>query len=150
MAGRPSFQATPEERKLVEALAGYGIGREAICLLVTRPKGKAQVQAPISPTTLRKHFRQELEVAEVKVTSKVAEALVQTALDRKHPRHVAAAIFFLKARAGWSERTIHQHEGHLDLDLTGATAEELAILEKFLKRKVADAHPSAANDERAA
>ena len=152
MAGRPSFEPTEEERKLVLALASYGIPQEAMVLLITRPKGKAQLPTPISQPTLRKHFRTELDTGEPSVIAKVADALVKTALDRKHPGHVVAARFFLKARAGWRETDRVTHDGALDLnfDFSGASDEELAVLEKFLKRKAGDAQPTAANDKHAA
>lgn len=151
MAGRPPFVATDEERKLVLALAAYGIPQEAMVLLIKRPRGKAGELKPISVPTLVKHFRTELDEGEPSVIAKVADSLVKTALDRTHPGHVVAARFFLKARAGWRETDRVTHDGAVDfnLDFSGATDEELAILEKFLKRKVSDAHPTAANDRAA-
>lgn len=150
---RRAFQPTEEERKLVLALASYGIPQEAMCLLIKRPVGKAGVLKPISGPTLRKHFRAELDEGEPSVIAKVADALVKTALDRKHPGHVVAARFFLKARAGWRETDRVTHDGAVEfnLDLSGATDEEIAVLERFLKRKVGDAGATVpANDTRAA
>lgn len=151
MAGRPPFEATEEERKLVMALAGYGIPQEAMVLLIKRPRGKGGELRPISIPTLVKHFRSELDEGEPSVIAKVADSLVKTALDRKHPGHVVAARFFLKARAGWRETDRVTHDGNVDFnfDFSGASDEELATLEKFLKRKVSDAHPAAANDRAA-
>lgn len=133
------------------ALASYGIPQEAMCLLITRPKGKAQKPTAISQPTLRKHFRHELDTGEPSLISRVADSLVKTALDRKHPGHVVAARFFLKARAGWRETDRVTHDGSVDFnfDFSGATDEELAVLEKFLKRKAGDAQPTAANDRAA-
>lgn len=152
MAGRPPFEPTAEERKLVLALASYGIPQPHMCLLVKRPKGKSGELKPISEPTLRKHFRAELDEGEPSVIAKVADSLVKTALDRKHPGHVVAARFFLKARAGWRETDRVTHDGAVDFnfDFAGATDEELAVLEKFLKRKAGDAAPTAANDFKAA
>jgi hypothetical protein len=149
---RPSFEATDEERQLVKALASYGIPQPAMVLLVKRPKGKAQLLAPISLPTLRKHFRAELDEGEPSMIAKVADALVKTALDRKHPGHVVAARFVLKARAGWRETDRMTHDGAIDfnLDFSGATDDELAVIEKFFKRKTEDAAPAAANDKHAA
>jgi hypothetical protein len=152
MAGRPPFEATDEERKLVLALASYGIPQPMMCLLITRPRGKAGTPTPISEPTLRKHFRTELDTGEPSLIAKVADSLVKTALDRKHPGHVVAARFFLKARAGWRETDRVTHDGAVDfnLDLSGATDEELVVLQKFLRRKVGDAAPAAANSNIAA
>ena len=151
MAGRKPFEPTADERKLVLALASYGIPQPAMCLLIKRPKGKAQELKPISEPTLRKHFRAELDEGEPSVIAKVADALVKTALDRKHPGHVVAARFFLKARAGWRETDRVTHDGSVDfnLDFSGATDDELAVLEKYLKRKAGDVTPTAANDRAA-
>jgi hypothetical protein len=145
--GRPSFEATKEERQLVMALASYGIPQEAMVLLVKRPKGKAGLLAPISLPTLRKHFRSELDEGEPSMIAKVADALVKTALDRKHPGHVVAARFVLKARGGWRETDRMTHDGEIgfNLDFSGATDEELAVIEKFFKRRTEDAAPAAAN-----
>lgn len=150
MAGRKPFEPTDEERKLVQALAGYGIRREEIVLLIERPAGKEGKLKPISLPTLRKHFKLELDKAEPTIIAKVADALVKTALDRKHPGHVVAARFFLKARAGWRETDRVQHEGTLDLNLEGATDEELEVIKKFLKRRAENGVPTAANDRAAA
>lgn len=152
MAGRPAFVPTEEERSLVKALASYGIPQPLMCLLVKRPKGKAKELRPISEPTLRKHFRAELDEGEPSLIAKVADSLVKTALDRTHPGHVVAARFFLKARAGWRETDRVTHDGAVDFnfDFSGATDAELAVLEKFLKRKAGDATPKAANDRDAA
>ena len=152
MAGRPPFQPTAEERQLVNALASYGIPQSAMVFLIKRPKGKDGELAPISIPTLTKHFRRELDEGEPAMIARVADALVKTALDRKHPGHVVAARFVLKARAGWRETDRVQHEGAVDFnfDFQGATDEELATIEKFLKRKAGDASPVAANSNLAA
>lgn len=149
---RPAFEPTDDERTLVRALASYGIRRVDICILVRRPKGKAQVLAPISEPTLKKYFKREMEEGEPSLIARVADALVKTALDRKHPGHVVAARFVLKARAGWRETDRVQHEGEVgfNLNLEGATPDELVVIEKFLKRKAGDAAPTPANDQRAA
>lgn len=94
--GRPKFEPTDEQRKTVMAMAGYGIPQEGIGLVIG-----------IDLKTLRKYFRAELDKGEVVATSKVAESLYKMATDG----NVAAAIFWMKARAGWSEK--------VNVDLTG-------------------------------
>jgi hypothetical protein len=145
MAGRPAFKPTETERETVQAMAAYGIPQDRMVLVIRRPRGRGRVLHPISENTLRKHFRDELDTGEVMANSKVAETLYKTAVDRKHRGHVAAAIFWLKSRAGWSERTIHTHEGQIDFDFSDATPEELVVLERLLKRKIEDGRPVAAN-----
>jgi hypothetical protein len=72
-------------------MAGFGISQEQI----------AQVVGIRSPKTLRKYFRQELSQAAVMVNLKVATRLYKEATQG----NVAAAIFWLKARGGWSENS---------------------------------------------
>ena len=53
------------------------------------------------PKTLRKYFHAELERGSVEATAKVAQSLFQIATAGKN---VAAAIFWMKARADWREK----------------------------------------------
>ncbi len=91
------FEPTEEQRRLVRALAGFGIAHDDIAK-----------QVGCEPKTLRKHFREELDRGSVEATAKVAQSLFQMATTGKN---VAAAIFWMKARAGWREKH--------DLELTG-------------------------------
>jgi hypothetical protein len=103
--GRPQFAPTAELRRLVETLAGYGIPQDDICRLVTDAYGKA-----LSHTTLRKHFRGELDTGAVKANAKVAESLFKQATGSGRSA-VTAAIFWLKTRAQWKETTVLEHAG---------------------------------------
>ena len=94
--GRPSFDPDAEQRKTVNAMAGYGIPQDDIARVIG-----------VDPKTLRKHFRNELDTGETIATAKVAESLYKQATGG----NVAAAIFWMKARAGWSERIINEHGG---------------------------------------
>jgi hypothetical protein len=93
--GRPEYVATPQARKMVEALAAYGIPQAHIAKVL-----------PVAIDTLRKHFAKELEVGSTKATAKVAEFLFQKASGARGNDHgaVTAAIFWMKARAGWKDR----------------------------------------------
>jgi hypothetical protein len=55
----------------------------------------------IDPKTLRKHFRVELDRGMTEANAKVAQSLFTMATQGKN---VAAAIFWMKARAGWRDR----------------------------------------------
>src|SRR4051794_35494640 len=82
--------ATEEQRRLVKAMAGYGVPHEGIAVMLE-----------IDPKTLRRHYRQELNRGSVEATAKGAQSLFQMAtLDK----NVAVAIFWMKARAGWREK----------------------------------------------
>ena len=90
------FEPTEEQRRLVRALAGFGIVHDDIAK-----------QVGCEPKTLRKHFREELDRGSVEATAKVAQSLFQMATTGKN---VAAAIFWMKARAGWREKSQVEHE----------------------------------------
>jgi hypothetical protein len=89
--GRPRYNPTDKDRATVKALAGYGI---------TQPK-IARVLG-IHDETLRDKFRDELDTAETEANAQVAQSLFQMATKGKN---VAAAIFWLKTRAGWRDVT---------------------------------------------
>ena len=72
----------------VRAMAGFGVPHEGIATLLD-----------IDPKTLRKYFRRELDRGSVEATAKVAQSLFTMATQDKN---VAAAIFWMKARAGWA------------------------------------------------
>ena len=84
------FEPTDEQRRTVKAMSGLGVPHEGIAVLLE-----------IDPKTLRKHFDAELERGSVEATAKVAQSLFQMATSGKN---VAAAIFWMKARAGWREK----------------------------------------------
>jgi hypothetical protein len=89
MPARP-FTPTEEQRRMVRAMAGYGVPHDDIALVVR-----------CSPPTLRKRFRQELDVATIEANARVAQILYQQATT---PGNLGATIFWLKARAGWREK----------------------------------------------
>jgi hypothetical protein len=60
------------------------------------------------PKTLRKHYRDELDLGATKATAKVAEFLFRKATT-EGPQCVTAAIFWMKTRGGWRE-TPQSHE----------------------------------------
>lgn len=95
--GRPRHEPTEAARKQVEALAGFGITEPEIGTLVG-----------ITPPTLRKWYRQELDIGHVKANSAVAQSLYKKALG-EGPSSVTAAIFWLKTRAGWKETQSVEH-----------------------------------------
>ena len=85
-----AFEASDDQRRTVRAMAGFGVPQEDIAAFLK-----------IDPKTLRKHFRDELDQGVVEANAKVAQSLFNMATKQNN---VAAAIFWLKARAGWSER----------------------------------------------
>jgi hypothetical protein len=86
----PLLEPTDEQRRLVRAMAGFGVPQEDIA-----------THLEIDAKTLRKHFRQELDRGTIDANVKVAQSLFNMATQGKN---VAAAIFWMKARAGWREK----------------------------------------------
>jgi hypothetical protein len=84
------FQPTDEQRRTVRAMAGYGMPHDDIATFLD-----------IDAKTLRKYFTRELELGSIEATTKVAQSLFRMATEGKN---VAAAIFWMKARAGWREK----------------------------------------------
>ena len=85
---------------MVEAMAGYGIPETEIARTLGE-KG-------IDPKTLRRHFRKELDTGATKANLAVAQSLFKLATSGQSP---AAAMFWLKCRAGWKETTQLEHTG---------------------------------------
>ena len=88
--GRPPFKPTAEKREQVITMSSNGVPHHQ--------------QAPLigcsSPKTLRKHFREELNIGKIQANAKVAGALYQSALNG----NVKAQTFWLKTVSGWQEK----------------------------------------------
>lgn len=114
---RPSFKPDEIQRKNVEALASYGVAQEDIAKVVG-----------VDEKTLRKHFRTELDTGTIKANARVAESLFIQAVGapaqfdkdgnkvrEAQERVPACGIFWMKTRAGWSEKVQHEHSGGLNV-----------------------------------
>jgi hypothetical protein len=93
---RPAHKPDPTVRRQVEAMAGYGV-----------PEAEIAGVVGVSPKTLRKHYRGELDHGHVKANAKVAENLYRKATGDGREA-VIAAIFWLKTRAGWKETSVQE------------------------------------------
>jgi len=87
--GRQSHEPSDKARADVQALAGFGVREDEIAMYIG-----------IDPKTLRKHYRAELDTGHIKANAAVARSLYKQATEG----NTAAAIFWMKARAGWRER----------------------------------------------
>lgn len=85
---RKQHVSTVETRKLARALASVGITYEDIASKIG-----------ISHETLVKHYKQELADGRIDANAQVAKGLFEQA----RAGNTAAAIFWLKTRAGWRE-----------------------------------------------
>ncbi len=85
-----TLEPTDEQRRMVRAMSGFGVPHNDIATLLD-----------VDPKTLRKHFRIELDRGMIEATAKVGQSLFRMATEGNN---VAAAIFWMKARAGWREK----------------------------------------------
>ena len=70
--GRPSFSPTDEQRRIVEAMTGYGIPQQDIARVIG-----------IHEESLRKHFREELDTGAARANARVAEFLFERATGQR-------------------------------------------------------------------
>ena len=111
----PPHEPTDTTIATVRAMSAYGIPQDDIAKVIG-----------IDPKTLRKHYGEQLEKGSIEATAKVAEFLFRQATTT----NVAAAMFWMKCRAGWSEKTrIEVSQKSEDLDLSRLSDDELAQLE---------------------
>jgi hypothetical protein len=110
-------------------MSAYGIPQDDIAKVIG-----------IDPKTLRKHYSEQLEKGSIEATAKVAEFLFRQATTN----NVAAAMFWMKCRAGWSEKTrVEVSTPSGESDLSKLSADELIQLEKLhAKASIAPASPS--------
>ena len=97
---RPPVSFSEEQRESIKVMAGIGIIHKNI----------AKVMGTTSKT-LRKHCKHELDVGGTEATMEVAKSLYNLAVGG----NVAACIFWMKARAGWTERREVTGKGGADL-----------------------------------
>jgi hypothetical protein len=90
VGNRPQYQPTPEARRQVMTMTGFGIVQDDIARWLD-----------IDKKTLRKHFRREIDTGAIEANTRVAASLYGMATKDKN---VAAAIFWLKSRAGWKDQ----------------------------------------------
>jgi hypothetical protein len=110
--GRRAHKPDPAQRKQVEAMAAYGI-----------PEINIAAVFGVDPKTLRKHYRDELDLGETKANAQVAGFLFNSARNG----NVTAQIFWLKTRARWREAPMELwHSGSIARrDVSELTDQEL-------------------------
>src|ERR1041385_2461113 len=121
--GRRAHKPDPSQRKQVEAMAAYGIPEIDIARVIG-----------IDPKTLRKCYRDELDMGETKANAAVAGFFFHSAKNG----NVSAQIFWLKTRARWRETPLElRHSGAIATkDLSGLSDEELMTMITTLAREV--------------
>ena len=121
--GRRAHRPDPSQRRQVEALAAYGIPEDNISRVIG-----------VDPKTLRKHYRDELDLGETKANAQVAGFLFNAAKNG----NVTAQIFWLKTRAKWRESPVElKHSGAIAKnDLSDLPDAELLDIIYTLGREV--------------
>jgi len=108
--GRPRFQPTAEERKIVEMMAALGTPLDDMARNVR--KGGIDVK------TLRKHFDEEISTGATRANIKVGGAMYNKALGGD----VQAQKYFLSCRAGWTEKNAIEVSGGVTIELVDFTS----------------------------
>lgn len=89
------FVPTDEQRALVKGFAAVGL-----------PQTQIATYLDIDKVTLLKYFRSELDKGMIEANTQIGKILYQKALSG----NIAAAIFWAKARMGWSEKIVHSND----------------------------------------
>jgi hypothetical protein len=127
---RKAHQPDEGHRRQVETMTAYGIPEHDISRVLK-----------IDPKTLRKHYRDELDLGSTKANAQVAGFLFNSARNG----NVTAQIFWLKTRARWKEAPAElKHSGAV---ATGALNEltDEALERILLGLSAEDLMPAARN-----
>jgi hypothetical protein len=99
-------EPSAESRRQVSTMVAFGIPQEKIAAILA-----------ISPPTLRKYYREEIDVADAKAQSMVAKFLFSAATGEAlktgatHADCLRSAMFWMKTRAGWKETAVQEITG---------------------------------------
>jgi hypothetical protein len=95
-----AYVATDKDRDLVKAMAAIGVDQDDMARLLR-----------ITSKTMRKHFRDELDLGLIQANAAVGGAMFKAAVT-PGPGQVTAGIWWTKCRMGWREPTQkHEHTG---------------------------------------
>lgn len=93
---KPSHKPTDERKALVRQWSALGFQQERIAR-----------KLDIDPKTLRKHYRDELDLGADDANAAIGASLFNKAKNGD----TAAQIFWMKTRCGWSEKQVLEHTG---------------------------------------
>jgi len=127
--GRPAHKPNTHSRRQVEAMAGFGI-----------PEADVARVLAIDPKTLRRHYRTELDTGHVRANARVAESLYRKATGEGREA-VLAAIFWLKARGGWKEISVHETTGKVDVSFVARMPVPIASTTAWLEEHAPRTEP---------
>ena len=109
--GRPWHRVTKESRRVVLEAIGLGLQQTNVARMLG-----------ISDRTLRKHYREEIDIAVDKINFDVARALYLRASSGKD---TIASIYFTKARLGWKETSSQEAPLPQKIEVTFALPESV-------------------------
>jgi hypothetical protein len=99
-------EPSAETRRQVSTMVAFGIPQEKIAAILA-----------ISPPTLRKYYREEIDFADAKAQSMVAKFLFSAATGEAlktgatHADCLRSAMFWMKTWAGWKETAVQEITG---------------------------------------
>lgn len=91
VGGRPQYVPTDDDREKVRIMVSCGISHLNIAKVMR-----------VSEPTLRKHYSHELETGAIEANVKMGKSLFDKGMG-PGKEGVTAAIFWMKARAGWRD-----------------------------------------------
>ncbi|MFC4669466.1 hypothetical protein ACFO5X_12965 [Seohaeicola nanhaiensis] len=103
---------TDDSRRQVSTMVAFGIPQDKIAVIIG-----------ISAPTMRKYYREVINVADAKALSVLAKFLFSAATGEAlrtgatHADCIQSAMFWMKTRAGWKETSAHEHTGPNGQDL---------------------------------
>lgn len=100
--GRPPFEPTDDQRRMVKGMAALGIPYKDIGYVLG-----------VSEDTVEKYFRNELDTGPAEANARVGRFLYEQAT-----KNLTAAIFWAKTRMGWREVERHEITGKDGKELT--------------------------------
>jgi len=112
-------QPTEEARRQVSTMVAFGIPQDKIAAIVG-----------ISPPTLRKYYRDEIDIADARAQSVVAKFLFSAASGEAlksgatHADCIRSAMFWMKTRAGWKETAVQELTGKDGRDLVAQMSDD--------------------------
>lgn len=95
--GSPGFRPSPEQSKQVSKMAALGLKPKEIAIVLN-----------INAKLLAQYYQYELKSAAIRTNVRVAKVALDMALSGQSE---TMTKFWLKARAGWQERDVIEHEG---------------------------------------
>lgn len=101
--GRPPHEPTDKNRATVKAMSAYGTPQDQIARVLD-----------IDSSTLRIHYRDELDLGVIEANTQVAKTLFNQGVK---DGNTTALIWWTKSRMGWKEKHDIEHSGGINLQV---------------------------------